>query len=121
MKRKGEERDILANELKLQIERRSEQPKLKKVLKSLKAEGKIDEILADSERRHGETINSMKTESLNVMLCGNQKARDAVVNELGNFGNRCGLKRLKVNSDRVIMTLKQTNTHLQTKTAVLLR
>ena len=33
------------------------QPKLEKgVRKAKKAEGKIDEILADSEKRHGETI-----------------------------------------------------------------
>ena len=58
MKRKGEERDALASELKgyksKEAERAAEAER--KALEKLKAEGKIDEILADSEKRHGETI-----------------------------------------------------------------
>ena len=92
MKRKGEERDTLANELKgyksKEAERVAEAEK--KALEKLKAEGKIDEILADSERRHGETIKQYEDRIAKRDAIVIKKARDSVVNELSALATEAG-------------------------------
>ena len=104
MKRKGEERDTLANELKgyksKEAERAAEAEK--KALEKLKAEGKIDEILADSERRHGETIKQYEDRIAKRDAVVIKKARDSVVNELSALATEAGAKAFKkLISDRV--------------------
>ena len=97
MKRKGEERDTLANELKgyksKEAERVAEAEK--KALEKLKAEGKIDEILADSERRHGETIKQFEERIAKRDAIVIKKARDAVVNELSALATEAGHEAFK--------------------------
>ena len=97
MKRKGEERDTLANELKgyksKEAERVAEAEK--KALEKLKAEGKIDEILADSEKRHGETIKQYEERIAKRDAVINKKARDAVVNELSSLATDAGHEAFK--------------------------
>lgn len=104
MKRKGEERDTLANELKgyksKEAERVAEAER--KALEKLKAEGKIDEILADSERRHGETIKQYEDRIAKRDAIVIKKARDSVVNELAALATDAGAKAFKkLISDRV--------------------
>ena len=88
MKRKSEERDTLANELKgyksKEAERVAEAER--KALEKLKAEGKIDEILADNEKRHGETIKQyeelearIKQFSPDILLVGDDYVDKPVV------------------------------------------
>lgn len=97
MKRKGEERDTLANELKgyksKEAERAAEAEK--KALEKLKAEGKIDEILADSEKRHGETIKQYEERIAKRDAVVIKKARDAVVNELSALATDAGHEAFK--------------------------
>ena len=97
MKRKGEERDTLANELKgyksKEAERVAEAEK--KALEKLKAEGKIDEILADSERRHGETIKQYEDRIAKRDAIVIKKARDSVVNELSALATEAGHEAFK--------------------------
>ena len=97
MKRKGEERDTLANELKgyksKEAERVAEAEK--KALEKLKAEGKIDEILADSEKRHGETIKQYEERIAKRDAVVIKKARDAVVNELSSLATDAGHEAFK--------------------------
>ena len=97
MKRKGEERDTLANELKgyksKEAERVAEAER--KALEKLKAEGKIDEILADSEKRHGETIKQYEERIAKRDAVVIKKARDAVVNELSALATDAGHEAFK--------------------------
>jgi len=97
MKRKGEERDTLANELKgyksKEAERAAEAER--KALEKLKAEGKIDEILADSEKRHGETIKQYEERIAKRDAVVIKKARDAVVSELSTLATEVGAKAFK--------------------------
>ena len=97
MKRKGEERDTLANELKSYKTKEAERiaELEKKALEKLKAEGKIDEILADSERRHGETIKQYEDRIAKRDAIVIKKARDSVVNELSALATEAGAKAFK--------------------------
>ena len=97
MKRKGEERDTLANELKgyksKEAERVAEAER--KALEKLKADGKIDEILADSELRHGETIKQYEERIAKRDAIVIKKARDSVVNELSALATEAGHEAFK--------------------------
>ena len=97
MKRKGEERDALATELKgFKSQEAVKQAEAeKKALEKLKAEGKIDEILADSEKRHGETIKQFEERLAKRDAITIKKARDAVVNELSALATEAGAKAFK--------------------------
>ena len=97
MKRKGEERDALATELKgFKSQESVKQAEAeKKALEKLKAEGKIDEILADSEKRHGETIKQFEERLAKRDAITIKKARDAVVNELSALATEAGAKAFK--------------------------
>lgn len=97
MKRKGEERDALANELKgFKSQEAVKQAEAeKKALEKLKAEGKIDEILADSEKRHGETIRQFEERIAKRDAIVIKKARDAVVSELSTLATEVGAKAFK--------------------------
>lgn len=97
MKRKGEERDALANELKtFKSQEAAKQAEAeKKALEKLKAEGKIDEILADSEKRHGETIKQFEERIAKRDAVVIKKARDAVVSELSALATEVGAKAFK--------------------------
>jgi len=97
MKRKGEERDALATELKgFKSQESIKQAEAeKKALEKLKAEGKIDEILADSEKRHGETIKQFEERIAKRDAVVIKKARDAVVSELSTLATEVGAKAFK--------------------------
>lgn len=97
MKRKGEERDALANELKVfkSQEAVKQAEAEKKALEKLKSEGKIDEILADSEKRHGETIKQFEERIAKRDAIVIKKARDAVVSDLSTLATEVGAKAFK--------------------------
>lgn len=97
MNRKTEERNAADAELKQyrskEAERQAEAEK--KALEKLKSEGKIDEILADSEKRHGETVKQFEERIAKRDAVVIKKARESVVNELGGLATEKGEKAFK--------------------------
>lgn len=111
MTRKGEERDQFktqaeANAARLkELEGKETERQTaaeQKAYEKLKSEGKIDEILADKDRRHGESLKQMEDRLKARDAVTIKKAREAVVGELSSLATDKGQKAFaKLIADRV--------------------